>query len=259
MVEDNNTEKIESLGEFLLRQRKKKKLDLEDILVETRIPPKTLLAMEADDYEKLPADAFARGFYILYSNFLGLDTKDILERYTLERGNMPRFNNSPPPLKQDKRVNTMAARPPMAAGFVLGSSMVLLIIVFAALCWHFSWNPATFLSEKLRDLQPPVITETQQGSETVDSSINIQKTTKLPADVKYLLRVDFLTDTTVTISVDDSFPENEIYTKDSSQSWQAKEAITLIFPESARVILFLNGSQISLPKPEGGFISLSLP
>lgn len=259
MVNDNHTENAESLGDFLLRCRKEKKLGIEDIVEETKIPYKTLLAMEASDYQKLPSDAFARGFYILYANVLDLDAKDILERYSTERGIKPKIIKSSPPLKQGKTANVLAARPPVAIGSALGFGLVLLIVLFAALCYHFSWNPATFLSAKLRNLQTPTIYETQQENETAESIDVSVKATELPPDTNYFLQAKFLTDTTLTIAIDDSFPEKQTYTRNSSQSWNAREAITLIFPETAMVNLSLNGALISLPPPEDGYITLSLP
>jgi hypothetical protein len=130
--------------------------------------------------------------------------------------------------------------------------LALLVLTVAGLCWHFSWNPATFLSEKLRNLQKPAVTETQLengGENDTESS----------SKAKYLLLVDFLDDTTAIVSIDNNVPENEIFTKGSSRSWHGQEALTLILPESAKVTLLLNGSQIDIPAPEGGFITLNLP
>lgn len=253
MVDDKQTETAESLGEFLLRHRKEKKLTIEDVVAETRIPVTTLNAMEADHFEELPAEAFARGFYSLLAKHLELDTEDILERYTNERGNRSRSQKARPSLKQEKQVNTMAARPSiLAPGPFLGLTLALLALTVAGLCWHFSWNPATFLSEKLRNLQKPAITEMQQENEALSNN-------GLQTETKYLLSVHFLDDATAIVSIDNNVPENEMFTKGSSHSWYAQEAITLILPESAKVTLLLNGSKVDMPKPEGGFITLNLP
>jgi len=253
MVDHKQTEHTESLGEFLLRHRKEKKLTTEDIVTETRIPIKTLQAMEANQFEDLPAEAFARGFYSLLAKHLELDTEEILERFTNERGNKSLTQQSSPPLTQGKQVNTMAAKPSiLAPGPFMGLTLVLLALTVAGLCWHFSWNPATFLSEKLRNLQKPSVTETLQQSEGENG-------TNIPPGTKYLLSVDFLDNTTAIVSIDNNVPKNEIFSKGSSHSWHAQEAVTLILPESAKVVLFLNGSQMDIPAPEGGFITLNLP
>ena len=63
----------ESLGMLLRKLRLERSLDISDVAEETKIPPATIRAMEADDYSSLPALAFARGFYAIYSEMLNLD------------------------------------------------------------------------------------------------------------------------------------------------------------------------------------------
>ena len=46
----------------------------------TRIPLPTLEAIEAEEWERLPAPAFARGFISSYADYLGMDAALILER-----------------------------------------------------------------------------------------------------------------------------------------------------------------------------------
>ena len=97
MTEEQEKEAVESLGEYLQRLRKEKNLSFEEVLRETRIPPKSLQAMEENDYESLPADAFARGFYMLLARCLDLDSAAVLERYDSERSNAPTEEKLTPP------------------------------------------------------------------------------------------------------------------------------------------------------------------
>ncbi len=69
------------LGDVLRREREKKQLTLKD--VENGISIRTLYieAIENEDFEKLPGDAYAKGFIRSYSNFLGVDPIPLLEDY----------------------------------------------------------------------------------------------------------------------------------------------------------------------------------
>ncbi len=254
MTEENQTEKHETLGEYLVQQRKEKDLKIEDILEETKIPPKTLKAMEADDYGQLPADAFARGFYMLYAKYLALDPNDILERFDRERTQKPGRGRFTSPTKQVKHVNTMAARPSMVTGSLLGLNLVIIIGAIALICWYFSWNPATYISEKLRSFQEPTSTALQ-----VDNTAQIVSATEDTKESNHFLTLDFLEDTTITISIDNGLPEKEAYSQGSTRSWYATSSISLILPESAAVELFFNGSKLELPQPQGGLITIDLP
>ena len=60
MEESSSTYTEESLGTLLRTIRIERSLDISEVAQETRIPPETLRAMEADDYKALPAMAFAR-------------------------------------------------------------------------------------------------------------------------------------------------------------------------------------------------------
>jgi len=51
----------------------------------------------------------------------------------------------------------------------------------------------------------------------------------------------------------------EIFTKGSTRSWSANESFSLIFPESAKVSIYLNGNPVELPPPQNGLISINLP
>lgn len=249
MIEEKQVDQGETLGEFLYRQRKDKKLEIDEIASNTKIPAKTLRAMEADDYTVLPPDAFARGFYTLYANFLGLDSDELIVRYEKERGLTPDPLATPPP--QQSGVSSLAAKPYLPDGSFLGMSVVLIVIAIGLLCWHFSWNPATFLSEKLRSLQNNGIEGTLSSTDdpSVSPDVNSQ----------YLLTALFHEETTVTVQLDNNQPIREIFVKGSSHSWYANEAISLILPDSAQVSLKFNNSAVPLPQPKSGLITLNLP
>ncbi len=194
MITDPTIIESESLGTYLHTQRTKRKFEIEDIEDDTKIPARTLRAMEADDYVSLPAEAFARGFYSLYAKSLGLDVEHVLERYTQERGFPPvnTYTAPPPPPKHEKTVNTLAARPLVSLSSFLGFSLVIAIIAFAAICYYFSWNPATYISDRLRSFQkspaveqpdeepPPSPEKSQLKKETLSSENNRQKARRSP-------------------------------------------------------------------------------
>ena len=260
MTEKNQSAKAESLGGYLRRLRIEKNFEIEDVLQETKIPQKTIRAMEADDYDILPADVFARGFYTLYAKFLGIDHNEVISRYEKERKTPTAMGSYSLPSHQGKQVNTLAARPSMATGSFFGFGLVVLIAFIALVCWYYSWNPATFLSEKLRSFQGVnVEAPGQNGSNSsgIDSAADVKDGSAVES--KHFLTIDFLEDTTITISIDNSTPDKSIFTKGSTRSWYANDSLAVILPESAKVKLFFNGYQIDLPAPRNGSIAVNLP
>lgn len=180
--QENQEQEHESLGQFLRNTRIDRAIDLQQISEETRISGSNLRAMEADDFGALPADAFARGFYTLYAQALQLDPEEIVARFLEERASKPAHlqqtasHNAPLPGRMARQVSSMAeptsSSPMTSIGFIL----LLLIILAGGLCIYFSINPATYLSEKLRQLQQ---VETQSPADQPEE-MNSPATTESP-------------------------------------------------------------------------------
>jgi cytoskeletal protein RodZ len=77
-----------SIGDSLRKARTEQGIELSDVERATKIRVKFLLAMEQDQWQDLPAPAYARGFLASHARFLGLDEQALVERYkqTIEGG-----------------------------------------------------------------------------------------------------------------------------------------------------------------------------
>ena len=152
MINTISDNERESLGAFLRRNREEQGLTLEKVADATKISIYSLNALEEDDYANLPADAFVRGFCGIYAEYLSLDTGMIRERYNQQQKNLPRrgTRNVPTPTQLAHETSSMAERPSVTSHSIIGLSLLAILVVVTAVCWYFSWNPATFLSQKLR-------------------------------------------------------------------------------------------------------------
>jgi len=74
-------EVTESLGEFLKRHREASGKNLEEIARVTRISKRYLLALEENDADNMPEEAFARGFLRNYAVEVGLDPEECMDRF----------------------------------------------------------------------------------------------------------------------------------------------------------------------------------
>ncbi len=151
MIQKNKHIHTESLGDLLREQREESDIDLLTVNEVTRIPINTLEAMEADEYDSLPPEAFAHGFYTIYAKFLGLDVEYILKRYHRHnRQSGKNKKNTPVPSELHNQIKAMATQPSIGLGTILGFCLVLLVIVSALISWSIDWNPANYLSKKIR-------------------------------------------------------------------------------------------------------------
>lgn len=157
----------ESLGALFRKLRLERSLDISDVADETKIPPNTIRAIEADDFDSLPAHAFAKGFYNLYAKMLGLDQEEVLRRYLKERG-LPAVDQSQDqvgtPSWQRRQVGSLAERPTSSAGSMIGVTILIIILAAAGICWYIGYNPAPGISKWLRGLQesPPSLSTPEQ-------------------------------------------------------------------------------------------------
>ena len=149
----------QTLGEFLKASRETSNLSLGDAHNSTKIPLKILEAMEQNDFSGMPAEAFCRGFYVMYAKFLKLDSEVILSRYLDTRGLPPvtKMQSTPPVRKSGQFSNyaePSSITPLMSSIFAL----FILLAVMVGGFWYFNWNPLDYLDSKLDTIQ----TEGQQ-------------------------------------------------------------------------------------------------
>lgn len=67
------------------KAREEKGVELEDVAEETNVQKKYLEFLEQDNYEKLPADVYSKGFLRQYGNYLELDIEKLVLLYSKEK------------------------------------------------------------------------------------------------------------------------------------------------------------------------------
>ena len=73
-------------GERLRAAREKKKLSLEDVANQTRIPLRHLQSLEEGDWSRLPAPTYTIGFAKSYASAVGLDRNEIADDLRADMG-----------------------------------------------------------------------------------------------------------------------------------------------------------------------------
>jgi cytoskeletal protein RodZ len=109
--EDNGEPRQESLGNHFQRIRRSQHKTLEEAAAVTRIPVKALAALEADDYDLLPAEVFTRGFIKLYAGYLGLDPAETLKQF-INQENVDPDKPADRPYRSDLLDGEAMAHPP---------------------------------------------------------------------------------------------------------------------------------------------------
>ncbi|MBT8362854.1 MAG: helix-turn-helix domain-containing protein [Desulfobacterales bacterium] len=278
-MEDNSYKsEDESLGTLFRKLRLDRSLDISEVAEETKIPPKTLRAMEADDYASLPANAFSRGFYSLYAKSLDLNPIEILDRFESERGGDSQIKGTESlsaPSWQGRNIGTMSERPSITPGSLIGLALLLVIIIAAVVSWYVGYNPATDISRWLRGFQssPVPIERVEEQADDVgpkQQESTVETSTAEPAEqptavvnnsdnTTYQLVAEFVEAGNITISLDASPPQTMRFSEGSIEMWQAEKTISVEMDPNSKTQLYFNGAIIPLPQEKDGKITISLP
>jgi len=118
------------VGERLAEARVALKLELEDIAERSRIPLRHLQAIEASNYEALPASTYSIGFVKTFARMVGLDGNEIAGAFREERGEMLGRREEYLPFEP---ADPSRVPPSLLVIIALGTAVVLLI---AYLVWR---------------------------------------------------------------------------------------------------------------------------
>ncbi|OQA52984.1 MAG: hypothetical protein BWY43_00272 [candidate division WS2 bacterium ADurb.Bin280] len=121
----------ETLGELLRRNRRKNKITLEQAEESTKIRQKYLKAIEGDDWGAFSSRVYALGFVRRYSDFLGLNGKQLIDEHQDEfiriKSKQVRLNAF------GEKISTFAITPKL-----LISSLSIILVLSAAIYIGYS-------------------------------------------------------------------------------------------------------------------------
>src|SRR6185503_9356077 len=116
------------IGRYLKRTRETRAMSVEEVSRATRIPVASIERIEADHFDDLPGEVFARGFLKAYARALSLSVDDVLARYTASRRVAwvtPMPISAPARRSQGKRFGVAIAFVVLLILFTLALSIVL--------------------------------------------------------------------------------------------------------------------------------------
>lgn len=76
-----------TVGEILRKRREERGLSVKEVVDDTYIQAKFIIALECNDYSVFPAEVYAKGFLRNYSELLGLDAQEMLELFNRTKSN----------------------------------------------------------------------------------------------------------------------------------------------------------------------------
>ncbi len=116
---------VPSVGERLRAAREEKELSLEDIAAQTRIPRRHLEAIEAADWDRLPAPTYTIGFARSYAGVVGLDRAEIADQLRSEMGGQRAASTTAEVFEPADPARTMPK------SLVIGAILAVIVLILA--------------------------------------------------------------------------------------------------------------------------------
>lgn len=117
------------IGQALKDARRRIGMDVAEAEEQTKIRAKYLRALEAEDWEVLPAPAYVRGFLRTYGALLGLDGEMLADEFRRRHEAPATASPAAEPFLQGRR--NSGARPPSRAPLIAGIALAIVALLVA--------------------------------------------------------------------------------------------------------------------------------
>lgn len=121
-----NSPKMYTAGELLKAAREKMELSLQDVAARLNLQNNIILALEADDKNKLPTLTYVRGYIRSYAKIVNLNADELIRLYENEAQPLPE-------ILPDVKFHTQASssdKPVKAVTYLLVFGLVLLVLAW---------------------------------------------------------------------------------------------------------------------------------
>lgn len=217
-----------NIGEQLRAERENKGLSLLDVEEKTKIRVKYLQALEEENFEEIPGEAYRIGFLRNYARFLDLDPEPLLNQYRAQYEKNEQ--DSLQPLLEQRAKMVEPKSESFSSRTILGFALIA-IIIFTAAFLYFSSDRE---NQPIQEQNPPVAEEEQKEPEQPESTAHPDTIT-----LEIVGKQQCWTEVKVDGSVQFS---GHIYPGDTKK-FEAKDSIQLRLGNAGGVDLIYNGEK----------------
>ena len=251
------TEKRSTIGNYLQNHRKAQNIPLEAVSRLTRISLTSLRHIENEEWDKLPAPVFVRGFLRAFAEAIGTDHEEVLRRYDLNRLN----------IKQTRGRNHIQSSTRFWWRILL-AAIGLAIVIGGTIYVANKMDPATGTAPSSKTIEAA----TEQGStedapsagqapagETNATESAAEALQPTVQSKELTLLVSAVDATRLKVIADARKPEQYDLKSGDELTLKAESHFSLLIDNAAGVRLTFNGQAIALPNKSGQTLTLQLP
>jgi cytoskeleton protein RodZ len=236
-------------GEHLKREREMRGVSLEEISLATRIAPRFLVALESEQWEKLPGGVFNRGFIRSVAHYLGLDEDSMVAEYALHTKGRPEPGVvADPPDKPESRwrqitVVVIFAIVVIAVGWLAIQYLVPRVTAYM----HKRAATSSNLSHEAGSASQSAPNSSPAGPSAAQLDPSSVLASNPAASTSLALRLQAARDAEITIVADGKPSFAGHMNTGEVKQFAAVDSIQIISSEASAVLMDLNGQIVVLP------------
>jgi cytoskeleton protein RodZ len=257
------------LGAFLKNKRMEKGISINQLAEMTRLRVHFIEALENEDWDRLPAMVFVKGFLRSYANAVEMDAEELLALY---RRVTPQREEIPRPLVVPKT----KTRKSLYVGIIA--------IAIIALLFYYFWMDNQ-KKTGIRDLMKvantdPIADQTETTQPSASSNQggtqSLQEPPQWQGDLRLIEDDDSTKDTALTgkdlilkgfvnmrtwveIYIDDQPPKEYIFDPGDTHEWKAREGFDILVGNAAGIEFDFNGKKINNLGESAKVVRVNLP
>jgi len=237
-----------TLGEMFRAERKKRDLTTFDVARNTRIMQSSIQALEDNDYQRLPASGYVRGYIMNYCRYLRVDPTPFLRQYEVDTGNVRQspiddltFNHTAVDKLRDQ--HDIPWRTAIILALVL---LVIAVGVFLGIFLRSKGTPDNPVAN------PPLSQDATTGASaaTTQSGAAQGQGATPPSNSKpfsFTVEAKQGTASQLTVITDGDQAYSGSFTSGMKRTFQAQQSATLTIENPAALTVIRDGKAVALP------------
>ena len=246
MASESRVQRVSAaaIGELLREAREKKSLTIGQVQAQTRIHSTVLQALEEGRADELLPAAYARSFLKKYTDYLGLDSKDILNKYS----SLHPVSQSP-----NQKINIPEVKEPvdMSGLFHVAKRAIVFVIILVVVLFLGSKLVGSFKKHKAARRQDPAA----KSRPTAQQPIAQKKTPAKPQVINQTGREDLPFNFTLKVKQnvyikfkkDGEILFSRVIDKGSVESYSVQRKVELDVAKAEVVELVIDGKSLVSP------------
>jgi len=240
-----------SFGQYLQAIRVEKRISLDQVAEETRIAVRSLEAIDREDLQGFPPEAFLKGFLRAYAKAVGADGDEAVRRYDAHRM-MTRET-------EDAGRQPERARSGMRRKLAAALALLLILIVGSIFAWQ--WLSPPYIESAPTAVEPGAVSPEPPLADSAQNRPPPPPTLKPapPAVPANILTVSATENTWLKVVTDQGIPAEYNLKAGEHLKLEARSTFNLLIGNAGGVKLNLNNKPVNVPGKRGEVVNLHLP